>query len=45
MYGAVIYIVIADMFDDFVVGSAKTEAAPPVGASNMSSLYDKGSRS
>ena len=40
MYGAVIYIVIADMFDDFVVGSAKTESAPPVGESNMSSLYD-----
>ena len=40
MYGAVIYIVIADMFDDFVVGSAKTEAAPPVGESNMGSLYD-----
>ena len=39
-YGAITYIVIADMFDDFVVGSAKTEAAPPVGESNMSSLYD-----
>ena len=39
-YGAITYIVIADMFDDFVVGSAKTEAAPPVGASNMGSLYD-----
>jgi hypothetical protein len=39
-YGAVTYIVIADMFDDFVVGSRKTEAAPPVGPGNMGSLYD-----
>ena len=39
-YGAVTYIFIADMFDDFVIGSAKTEAAPAVGASNMGSLYD-----
>jgi len=39
-YGAIIYIVIADMFDDFVVGSVKTEGSPPVGAANMSSLYD-----
>ena len=39
-YGAITYIVIADMFDDFVIGSAKTEAAPPVGPSNMASLYD-----
>ena len=39
-YGAVTYMVIADMFDDFVVGSVKTEAAPPVGPGNMGSLYD-----
>ena len=39
-YGATIYMVIADMFDDFVVTSAKTEAGNPVGPSNMSSLYD-----
>lgn len=39
-YGAISYIIIADMFDDFVVGSAKTESAPPVGPANMSSLYD-----
>ena len=39
-YGAITYMVIADMFDDFVVGSVKTEGAPPVGPSNMGSLYD-----
>jgi hypothetical protein len=33
-------MIIADMFDDFVVGSVKTEAAPPVGPGNMGSLYD-----
>jgi hypothetical protein len=39
-YGATIYMVIADMFDDFVVGSVKTEGAAPVGKANMGSLYD-----
>lgn len=39
-YGAITYMIIADMFDDFVVGSVKTEGAPPVGPSNMGSLYD-----
>ena len=39
-YGAISYMVIADMFDDFVIGSAKTEAGAPVGAANMGSLYD-----
>lgn len=41
LYGAVIYTVIADMFDDFVVGANKSEAAPPVGPTNMASLYDQ----
>lgn len=40
IYGAIIYIIIADMFDDFVVSSAKFEAGSPVGEANMSSLYD-----
>ena len=40
IYGAIIYNVIADMFDDFVVTSAKTEAGTPVGPNNMSNLYD-----
>jgi len=40
LYGAIIYIVIADMFDDFVVDSSKFEAGSPVGEGNMSGLYD-----
>ena len=40
VYGAIIYIVIADMFDDFVVDSSKSEAGSPVGAANMVNLYD-----
>lgn len=41
LYGAIIYTVIADMFDDFVIDSDKSEAAPPVGPENMASLYDR----
>ena len=41
MYSAITYMVIADMFDDFVIGSDKTVGAPPVGESSMGSLYDK----
>ena len=40
IYGAVIYITIGDMFDDFVVGSDRTAPAPPVGADNMGVMYD-----
>ena len=39
LYQAVIYTTIADMFDDFAF-SDRTEAAPPVGPSAMSGLYD-----
>ena len=39
-YGAITYMVIADMFDDFVVSSSKTEGGSPVGPANMGSLYD-----
>ena len=39
-YHAIIYTTIADMFDDFVIGSDRTEPAPPVGDANMASLYD-----
>ena len=41
MYSAITYMFIADMFDDFVIGSAKTVAAPAVGPSGMVSLYDQ----
>lgn len=40
LYRAIIYTTIADMFDDFVVGSNRMEPAPPVGDANMNSLYD-----
>ncbi|MFB3131201.1 MAG: hypothetical protein ACE10K_01630, partial [Rhodothermales bacterium] len=40
LYQAIIYTTIADMFDDFVIGSDRTEPAPPVGPANMSTLYD-----
>lgn len=39
-YGAIAYITAADAFDNFVVGSDKRAAAPPVGADNMGTLYD-----
>ena len=40
LYSAIIYTTIADMFDDFVIGSNRTEPAPPVGDANMATLYD-----
>ena len=40
-YRAIMYTTIADMFDDFVIGSDRTEPAPPVGPANMASLYDE----
>ncbi|MDX1546519.1 MAG: hypothetical protein R3247_06010 [Rhodothermales bacterium] len=39
LYGAIIYVTIADMFDDFTF-SDRREAAPPVGPANMGQLYD-----
>lgn len=39
LYGAIIYITIADMFDDFVF-SDRREAASPIGSSDMDGLYD-----
>lgn len=40
IYGAVIFITIGDMFDDFVLGSDRTVAAAPVGPANMQVFYD-----
>jgi hypothetical protein len=40
IYGAVIYITIGDMFDDFILGSDRTVAAAPLGAANMQVAYD-----
>ena len=39
-YGAVSYMTIADMFDDFSL-SDRREAAPPVGEAQMVTFYDK----
>lgn len=41
LYGAVVYATIADAYDDFVIPESPTEAAPPIGESNMSQLYDQ----
>ncbi len=40
LYGGVLYMSIADRWDDFVISSSKQEAGPPVGEANMASLYD-----
>lgn len=41
LYGGILYVSIADRWDDFVISSSKLEAGPPVGEANMGSLYDK----
>ena len=40
LYGAIAYTSIADMFEDYPIGSDRQEAAPPVGRENMVGLYD-----
>jgi starch-binding outer membrane protein, SusD/RagB family len=40
IYGAIVYITIGDMFDDFVLASDRTTPAAPVGADNMGVMYD-----
>lgn len=40
LYGSMIYTLIGDMFDDFVIKSYRTVAAAPEGESKMSGLYD-----
>jgi hypothetical protein len=40
VYAALVRVVIADMFDDFVF-SNKTDVRPPIGEANMSQLYDQ----
>jgi starch-binding outer membrane protein, SusD/RagB family len=41
MVAGLAYMLIADNWDDFVVGSDRTVASPPVGEGNMGQLYDK----
>lgn len=40
IYSAIIYITIADMFDNFVLNSDRTVAGAPVGEANMRLFYD-----
>lgn len=40
VYGAVIYITIGDMFDDFILESDRQTTAAPVGPANMQIYYD-----
>ncbi len=39
LYGGIMYSVIPDWFNDFVISDRRT-ASPPIGAANMSKLYD-----
>src|SRR3989442_7346886 len=39
LYGAIVYTMIADMFNNFPIGSDMQNAAPPVGRDKMDSLY------
>lgn len=36
----IVFMTIADMYDDFIIGSDRTQAAAPVGEAAMVSLYD-----
>lgn len=39
LYGAIIYTMIGNLFDNFPVGSDRTSAAAPLGAAKMDSVY------
>lgn len=41
LYGGIIYATIGDVYDDFVLAESPTEPAPPVGAENMITMYDR----
>lgn len=40
LYGAITYVTIGDMFDDFPIASDRGQSAPPVGEDAMSAVYD-----
>ena len=40
IYGAIIYLTIGEMFDDFVLASDRTVAAAPIGGANMGVTFD-----
>ncbi|MCC6317890.1 MAG: RagB/SusD family nutrient uptake outer membrane protein [Gemmatimonadaceae bacterium] len=41
MFAAVMFRVIPDMYDDYVISSFRTDNGDPVGEANMGTLYDK----
>lgn len=41
LYGGIIYTMIGDVYDDYVLPSSPTEEGTPVGAEDMSSVYDQ----
>ena len=40
LYAGIVFLTIADFYDDFVIGSDRTTAAEPIGEVNMVALYD-----
>jgi len=40
LYGALAYIMVGDMFNNFPIGSDKTNIAPPLGPANMGQVFD-----
>jgi hypothetical protein len=40
LYAAIVYTTIGDMYDDFVLGSDRTDAGAPVGEDKMAVMYD-----
>ena len=40
LYGAIAYVIIGDMFDDWPIGSDRQIAAPPLGPAKMFQVYD-----
>jgi len=41
LYGGIIYTIIADVYDDYVIPSSPTEEGQPIGADGMSTVYDQ----
>lgn len=40
IFGAIIYLTIGEMFDDFVIASDRTVAGAPIGQANMQVMFD-----
>lgn len=41
LYGGIVYTMIGDVYDDYVIPDSPTEPGNPLGAENMSSVYDQ----